>query len=145
MTHDKCFQKCAVIHQGSVISDWVWVKKISLCFSKHCTTASVIMTKLISDQLSLFPNKGGSRIYSRAFWRINERNTRRADKGHANSICVSHHSTCGDWGEKRCQLCFALSVQPLEQGMLHLLLWDFAVTGRAQVRVSLLLTESCGR
>ena len=34
----------------------------------------------------------------------------------------------GGWGEKHWQLCFDLSVQPLEQVVLHRLLQDFVIT-----------------
>lgn len=34
----------------------------------------------------------------------------------------------GDWRGKRWQLCFAFSVQPLEQSVLHCLLQDFVIT-----------------
>lgn len=68
VTRDKYFQKHMVIDQGSVISDWVWVKKGSLLFSKRCATTPAIVTKLISDQLPSFLTR--EEVDSRAFWRI---------------------------------------------------------------------------
>lgn len=73
-----------------------------------------------------FNIKGGRETYPRPFWRINEKNTRWPNEGHATSGSVSCHKTCGWWWREREVL--ACSVQSLEQGVLHCLLQDFVIT-----------------